>query len=361
MFSDAGTARFGPHRFPPMKDLTHSLALMTGLRDREALEDALVDLLFQAWGPSVQAVRLFRVVVDAGRNCCLPVLERHASDPEPRRSDANPLPGELPALDTQPLLQQAFTAGTTQVQAGPPWVCCVPLVEGVPALLEVGFREPQTPADVSWLEDLFRVYGNVVALLDYGEKDTLTELLNRKTFDVAFIKAAAGLKPAPAKAPPQERRQSPQVRGAWLAVLDIDHFKRVNDGFGHLIGDEVLLLVARLMRACSRHSDLLYRFGGEEFVILMRCDSETDALSAMERLRTTIANHRFPQVGTITASIGLTEVFHNDIPSEAFGRADEAVYYAKSHGRNQVRSYQQLVAQGELVAHVKEGMVVDLF
>ncbi len=144
-------------------------------------------------------------------------------------------------------------------------------------------------------------------------------------------------------------------------VLDIDHFKRVNDTYGHLIGDEVLLLVARLMRSCFRYSDQLYRFGGEEFVILMRCDGDADALRVLERLRGIFESHRFPQVGHITVSIGVTQVFHNDIPSEAFGRADEAVYHAKSHGRNQVQSYQQLVAQGALVAQVKEGMVVDLF
>jgi diguanylate cyclase (GGDEF)-like protein len=280
--------------------------------------------------------------------------------------DPNPMPGELPVLDDFPLLNRAFTHGTTQVQPAVAGLdaacfCCLPLLEGLPVLLEVALAAEPEAADVAWLEDLFRVYGNVVALLDYGEKDTLTELLNRKTFDVAFIKAAAGLESAPGKTLDPERRQSADRRGAWLAVLDIDHFKRVNDTYGHLIGDEVLLLVARLMRSCFRYSDQLYRFGGEEFVILMRCDGDADALRVLERLRGIFENHRFPQVGHITVSIGVTQVFHNDIPSEAFGRADEAVYYAKSHGRNQVQSYQQLVAQGALVAQVKEGMVVDLF
>ena len=349
-----------------MKDLTHRLALLTGLRDREVLEDAMVDLIFRCLGPQVVGVRLFRVVVDAGRTCYMPVLERKAADTQPVRMDPNPMPGELPLLDGIPLLNRAFTLGTTQSQAthsAPGATCsyCLPLLDGLPVLLEVELAAAPEAADVAWLEDLFGVYGNVVALLDYGEKDTLTELLNRKTFDVAFIKAAAGLESAPNKALEHERRQSADTRGAWLAVLDIDHFKRVNDTYGHLIGDEVLLLVARLMRSCFRYSDQLYRFGGEEFVILMRCDGDDDALRVLERLRSIFENHRFPQVGNITVSIGVTQVFHNDIPSEAFGRADEAVYYAKSHGRNQVQSYQQLVAQGALVAQVKEGMVVDLF
>ncbi len=349
-----------------MKDLTHRLALLTGLRDREALEDAMVDLVFRCLGSQVVGVKLFRVVVDGGRNCCMPVLERKAADTQPVRMDPNPMPGELPLLDELPLLRRAFTLGTTQSQAsdvatGAACLYCLPLLDGLPVLLEVELAAEPEASDITWLEDLFRVYGNVVALLDYGEKDTLTELLNRKTFDVAFIKAAAGLESAPNKTLDQERRHSADTRGAWLAVLDIDHFKRVNDTYGHLIGDEVLLLVARLMRSCFRYSDQLYRFGGEEFVILMRCDGEADALRVLERLRSVFENHRFPQVGNITVSLGVSQVFHNDIPSEAFGRADEAVYYAKSHGRNQVQSYQKLVAQGELIAQVKEGMVVDLF
>jgi len=349
-----------------MKDLTRRLASLTGLRDREALEDALVDLIFRCLGSQVMGVRLFRVVVDGAHNCGMPVLERKVADAHPVRMDPNPMPGELPPLDGFPLLNRAFTLGETQCQAGPPelgaaFCCCLALGDGLSVLLEVALVAEPKAADVAWLEDLFRVYGNVVALLDYGEKDTLTELLNRKTFDVSFIKAAAGLESAQNKPLEHERRQSTDTRGAWLAVLDIDHFKRVNDTYGHLIGDEVLLLVARLMRSCFRYSDQLYRFGGEEFVILMRCDGDDDALRVLERLRSIFENHRFPQVGNITVSIGVTQVFHNDIPSEAFGRADEAVYYAKSQGRNQVQSYQQLVAQGALVAQVKEGMVVDLF
>ena len=83
----------------------------------------------------------------------------------------------------------------------------------------------------------------------------------------------------------------------WLGVIDVDHFKRVNDNFGHLIGDEVLLLLSRLMRTCFRFHDRLYRFGGEEFVAVIRCESEDDALQAFERLRQACEQYNFPQVG----------------------------------------------------------------
>jgi len=348
--------------FAPMKDLTHSLAQLTGLRDRDALEQAMAWLVLQCLPGQIQRVALHRVVCDGAVNRCMPLLTQIAAEPQAQRMDPHPLWHDLPMLQPQSLLEQAFASGEIQTECTERGATTVfALAVGSPVLLEVQSAGPLTNSDRDWLSDLFQVYSNVVSLLDYGEKDTLTELLNRKTFDVSFIKAAAGLDAAPFKMLAAERRQSAEARGAWLAVLDIDHFKKVNDTYGHLIGDEVLLLVARIMRSCFRYSDQLYRFGGEEFVVLMRCDGEADALCVLERLRTTIAQYRFPQVGTITASIGVTQVFHNDIPSQAFGRADEAVYYAKSHGRNQVHSYQQLVAQGELVEHVNEGMDVDLF
>jgi diguanylate cyclase (GGDEF)-like protein len=345
-----------------MKDLTHSLAQLTGLRDRDALEQAMAGLVFQCLPGQIQKVALHRVVCDGAVNRCMPLLTQTVSEPQAQRMDPHPLWHDLPVLQPQSLLEQAFASGEVQTQHTAQGATTVFALEvGSPVLLEVASAVPLSASDTDWLGDLFQVYNNVVSLLDYGEKDTLTELLNRKTFDVSFIKAAAGLEAVPFKTLADERRQCADVRGAWLAVLDIDHFKKVNDTYGHLIGDEVLLLVARIMRSCFRYSDQLYRFGGEEFVVLMRCDGEADALNVLERLRTTIAQYRFPQVGTITASIGVTQVFHNDIPSQAFGRADEAVYFAKAHGRNQVHSYQRLVAQGELVEHVNEGMDVDLF
>ncbi len=126
---------------------------------------------------------------------------------------------------------------------------------------------------------ILRIYRNFQGLLDYSERDTLTGLLNRKTFDESFLKAmaepcaAAGAGVAGERPPGTAAR----ARSYWLGVIDIDHFKRVNDNHGHLIGDEVLLLLARLMRSSFRFHDRLYRFGGEEFVVLMRCADATAA------------------------------------------------------------------------------------
>jgi len=114
------------------------------------------------------------------------------------------------------------------------------------------------------------------------------------------------------------------------------------------------------MRSSFRFHDRLYRFGGEEFVVLMRCASEHDAALALERMRSNTASYPFPQVGQITISIGFTEVKPGDTPSGAFERADKAVYFAKGHGRNQVQSHAELVARGDLEDESKIGDV-ELF
>lgn len=144
-------------------------------------------------------------------------------------------------------------------------------------------------------------------------------------------------------------------------MIDIDHFKRVNDGFGHLIGDEVLVLVARIMRQCFRHYDRLYRFGGEEFVVLLRGGSEVDAQVAFERFRSSVEQYVFPQVQHVTISLGYTEVRHHDTPSAAFSRADQAVYQAKHQGRNQVLCYEALVRTGVLHGEDQHIGDVELF
>jgi diguanylate cyclase (GGDEF)-like protein len=180
-------------------------------------------------------------------------------------------------------------------------------------------------------------------------------------FRSAFYKLSGQSAEAMTSASSGERRHNGGAQQShYIGVLDIDHFKSVNDTYGHLIGDEVLLLLSRLMRSCFRYHDRLYRFGGEEFVVLMRCNCDADAGRAFERLRTSVAAYAFPQVGRITVSVGFTELKSGDTPSSAFERADKAVYWAKTHGRNQVCSHADLVKRGELEDDSKVGDV-ELF
>ena len=218
---------------------------------------------------------------------------------------------------------------------------------------------------------ILRVFRNFQSLLDYSERDTLTGLLNRKTFDNAFNRLAGEVKASALSLESSpvpddnvlgsaQRRTPFGLQPHFIAVIDIDHFKRVNDTFGHLIGDEVLLLLSRLMRSVLRYHDRLYRFGGEEFVALMRCRSDAEAGLALRRLRTCINAFAFPQVGSLSVSMGYTLVRASDSPSQAFARADQAVYWAKHHGRDQIRSHSQLVTDGELTDAAISGDV-ELF
>ncbi len=197
------------------------------------------------------------------------------------------------------------------------------------------------------------VYRNFQNLLDYSERDSLTGLLNRKTFDDNFSKVLRqqGQQTESGDVPEtEERRRREPERQNWLAVLDIDHFKRVNDQFGHLYGDEVLILVANLLRSSFRPGDRLFRFGGEEFVVLLRSTTLDEAQLIFERFRSNVEQHHFPQVGTVTISIGFARIVPFEPAVAILGRADQALYYAKSNGRNQVCYYESLVSSGALQA-----------
>jgi diguanylate cyclase (GGDEF)-like protein len=233
----------------------------------------------------------------------------------------------------------------------------------VSGVVEVLTEGPLAEADRRLVGSMLRVYRNFESVLDYSERDTLTGLLNRKTFDESFYKSTTSLPQTEGEADGPaavRRRESARARLPYLAVIDIDHFKSVNDTWGHLIGDEVLLLMSRIMRANFRFHDLLYRFGGEEFVVILRCAGEEDAMRAFERMRAAVQGYAFPQVGQITVSVGFTEVRAADTPNAAFERADQAVYWAKTHGRNRVCGHADLVHQGELNDESKAGDV-ELF
>ncbi|WNJ84485.1 diguanylate cyclase [Pseudomonas canadensis] len=126
-----------------------------------------------------------------------------------------------------------------------------------------------------------------------------------------------------------------------LAMLDLDHFKRINDGYGHLAGDKVLKIIANVLRKRLRSSDFIARFGGEEFVLLMPNSSLSDALAAGEVLRAAIEACPFHFKGepvTITVSMGVAQFQPGERSDLALKRADEALYRAKAAGRNQVQA-----------------------
>ncbi|HEY8101667.1 MAG TPA: GGDEF domain-containing protein [Burkholderiaceae bacterium] len=199
------------------------------------------------------------------------------------------------------------------------------------------------------IDGIFHVYSNYQSLIDYSERDSLTGLYNRKTFDENFAKMASMVSNHELhRLGDQDQRQSHEnIKSHWLAVVDIDHFKKVNDQFGHLYGDEVLLLVANLLRSSFRTQDRIFRFGGEEFVILLRSTTLDSAQKILECFRRAVEHYDFPQVGKVTVSLGFVSI-SSETPVVILGHADQALYYAKEHGRNQVCFYDDLVATGQL-------------
>ncbi len=198
-------------------------------------------------------------------------------------------------------------------------------------------------------DHLMAIFTNILALLDYSEIDTLTGLLNRKTFDqylmrILYSLSAGDDSHVKAVRLPRRRRARTALMDHWLAVVDVDHFKRVNDNFGHLIGDEMLLLIATLMKSSFRVHDKLFRFGGEEFVVLLKPTEGHNALEAFERFRAIVEGFEFPQVGRLTVSVGYVRVAQDDQPSVVLEHADAALYWAKQHGRNRVVEYDADVA-----------------
>lgn len=343
-----------------MSELIDHLAELTGFRDRDVLDVTLVGALKDLLRPV--SVAIYRSLGEGtgerwltrarlGMNDAVATADPAWADIEtlPRFAD---FPARLRAMAKQQLVQ-------VQV-AGKPHLSVFPLVtdRDVVGVLEIETNEPLNTQSQRLVNSILRIYRNFQGLLDYSERDTLTGLLNRKTFDESFLKASTESR-MDSDVNENERRAGAST-GTWLGVIDIDHFKRVNDTYGHLIGDEVLLLLSRLMRGSFRFHDRLYRFGGEEFVVLMRCGNEADAALAFERLRSHTAAYAFPQVGQITVSVGFTAVKSGDTPAGAFERADKAVYYAKDQGRNRVFSYADLVARGLIEDDSKTGDV-ELF
>ena len=153
--------------------------------------------------------------------------------------------------------------------------------------------------------------------------DPLTNLPNRAAYDQRAHQEIA--------------RWMRYQRSLCLAVCDLDLFKKVNDGFGHLAGDKVLQIVAKVIRERLRESDFISRFGGEEFVILLPETEADEAVAVMEEIRLAIENTPFHFRNTqvqVTVSIGITMFQGKDDLNSAFARADKALYTAKDSGRN---------------------------
>lgn len=121
-----------------------------------------------------------------------------------------------------------------------------------------------------------------------------------------------------------------------LIMFDIDHFKKINDNYGHIAGDNVLIKIAQIVNRIIRKRDTFARWGGEEFIILLPETGRKESSAIAERIRVGIENYKFETVKHLTCSFGVTGYLNNEKISDLYKRVDMALYTAKRDGRNQV-------------------------
>jgi len=156
--------------------------------------------------------------------------------------------------------------------------------------------------------------------------DALTGVSNRSSFETSLDREISLSKR--------------NTQALSLLVIDIDHFKSVNDNFGHAAGDEVLKVVASTIQKNMRDSDLLFRYGGEEFVAILNDSDCEEALEVAERILNSVKSNVIEYQGqelSVSVSIGLTCLDKSDVRESFFNRADHALYEAKHLGRDQVK------------------------
>jgi len=160
-------------------------------------------------------------------------------------------------------------------------------------------------------------------LEEKASMDFLTKLYNRRKFN-SFLE--------------YEITKSHRYKEQYLSLLiiDIDYFKNVNDTYGHLVGDNILQEVGKILSVCSRDSDIVARWGGEEFAVMLPQTNIENAYLVAEKLRATIEKHKFDTVSHITCSVGVGQLHLGEDKDTLFKRADVALYKAKNNGRNRV-------------------------
>lgn len=183
-------------------------------------------------------------------------------------------------------------------------------------------RHDFTPGDIELLKRFARVVVDQMELKTLAHRDFLTGALTRRAFTEASVKALGQLKR--------------EERSATIAVIDVDHFKKINDAHGHPVGDKVLKSIATRINGQLRSSDLFGRLGGEEFGMLLYATTRTEALNCAERMRAAIEALREGDNPPATISIGLAHVDPSRSIEDALAEADAALYEAKRSGRNRV-------------------------
>ncbi len=222
------------------------------------------------------------------------------------------------------------------------WFCSYKPLTSKHFVLQVRSGDPDKLIEEDYLQFLFHFYCHQLQMLQGTYRDALTGLYNRRAFNEKVGQMLDRRH--------DYRRRAKNYAPSVFVMLDIDHFKSINDSQGHLLGDEVLLLLAQQMIDSFRENDLLFRYGGEEFAMVLMDITPEQAQESLERFRKRIADFDFPSVGQVTVSIGYTGFDKALSLDELVSRADKALYYCKTHSRNAVHGYEELVDQGSISA-----------
>ena len=319
-----------------MSEIIDHLASLTGLRDRDTLDVTLAHAMRDFLAP--RRVAVYRLVGDQGEERWLTraalLADSPAATADPAWVDLDTLPR---ATERPEWLECLTTAKIIESKADACITTLFPVMSDTGA---IGVIELQTERLIGakmrrLVFGVLRIYRNVQTLLDYSERDTLTGLLNRKIFDDSFYKVSS-LPLLDAKLDENERRHAAGSR-YWLGVVDIDHFKTVNDRFGHGMGDEALRLVAETVRGKLRRHDLLGRYGGDELALLFPETRLEGAKQVSDRIRRAVAEIRLIRGDVpvqLTISTGIVERRADESLDAACQRADTALYEAKDSGRD---------------------------
>jgi diguanylate cyclase (GGDEF)-like protein len=334
--------------------LLQSVVNLTSTRDLFALETCLITTLQEII--SAYSITFYEI-----EDC----NDYHALNAVVRVNTQNPVDGTMQEENQLPLVMEQDASilhsylTNTQVVVSSRQHSGVSVIHPVQGINKItGFLvidcESLVQKDQDMAAGFMRIYYNWLQLINDNERDTLTGLLNRKTFDAQIEKTLI--------AAHSEKKRSDDIdHPDYLAILDIDHFKKINDKFGHLYGDEVLLLFANVMRQTFRDRDQLFRYGGEEFVVILKNIPSDMAMTVLERFRKKVESQIFPQIGNVTVSIGYVTIAEQNLPSTVIEQADHALYHAKEHGRNQVCSFDTLQAEGKICPEVAYSNDIEMF
>lgn len=232
---------------------------------------------------------------------------------------------------------------------------------GVKAILIAETSAKISAVNEHLIDGFMQIYRNFYDVLLESQQDQLTGLPNRKAFYNYIKKILHHPEPVAEDYPAVSERRKAADQSLWIAVVDIDHFKSINDRFGHLYGDEVLIAISQVLRVNLRETDRVFRFGGEEFVVVMKTHDRQGCALVLEKLRQTLESTRFARLEGVTASFGATELTPDIFHLTLLDHADQALFHSKQNGRNRVTFYEDMLASGAVQAETLETGDINLF